>query len=145
MGKVFRQVVSKATNPEYKFTANVENFSLGELAAPILIFGDIASGTCNRAMIISFFGKSSTGLACESRCNLKLTIRPTENERLPVELGFVKQASPIILDQVLATSKLIADAANLITPTDNSTETAHKRRAIKNTIRDLHIGSGMTL
>ncbi|KAH6710774.1 Chloroperoxidase [Leptodontidium sp. 2 PMI_412] len=123
MGKVFRQVVSKATNPEYKFTANVENFSLGELAAPILIFGDIASGTCNRAMIISFF----------------------ENERLPVELGFVKQASPIILDQVLATSKLIADAANLITPTDNSTETAHKRRAIKNTIRDLHIGSGMTL
>lgn len=57
MGKVFRQVVSKSTNPEYKFTATVENFSLGELAAPILIFGDIAAGTCDRAMIISFFGK----------------------------------------------------------------------------------------
>lgn len=67
--------------------------------------------------------------------------RQTENERLPE--GFVKQASPIILDQVLSTSKLIADAANLITPSDNST-TAHKR-SYRNTIRDLHIGTGMTL
>lgn len=57
MGKVFRQVVSKSTNPEYKFTANVENFSLGEMAAPILIFGDIAAGTTPRDQIISFFGK----------------------------------------------------------------------------------------
>ncbi|KAH7409513.1 Chloroperoxidase [Cadophora sp. MPI-SDFR-AT-0126] len=122
MGKIFRQVVSKSTNPEYRFTASVENFSLGEMAAPILIFGDIAAGTCDRAQIISFF----------------------QNERLPTDLGFVKQASPITLDQVLATSKLIANAANLITPTDNSTETAHRRReALK--IRDLHIGSGLTL
>ncbi|KAL2069186.1 hypothetical protein VTL71DRAFT_15524 [Oculimacula yallundae] len=123
MSKVFRQVVSKSTNPEYRFTASVEPFSLGEVAAPILVFGDIASGTCNRAMVVSFF----------------------ENERLPVDLGFVKQASPITLDQVLATSKLIADAANLITPSGNSSGTPHRRHMLKSGIRDLHIGSRLNL
>lgn len=48
-----------------------------------------------------------------------------ENEKLPTDLGWVKQASAISLDQVLATSKLIADAASLQT---NSNSTAARRR-----------------
>lgn len=56
-GKVARQLFSKAHNPDYTFTASVENFSLGELAAPILIFGDIAAGTTPRDQVIFFFGE----------------------------------------------------------------------------------------
>jgi hypothetical protein len=56
-GKVARQLTSKAFNPNYTFTSSIENFSLGELAAPILIFGDIPGGTVNRSMVVYFFGK----------------------------------------------------------------------------------------
>ena len=56
-GKIARQLASKATNPNYTFTASTENFSLGELAAPILIFGDITAGTVNRTLVKYFFRK----------------------------------------------------------------------------------------
>lgn len=57
MSKVGRQVSSKAFNPTYTFTETVENFSLGELAAPILVFGDHATSTVDRAMTEYFFRK----------------------------------------------------------------------------------------
>jgi hypothetical protein len=56
-GKLFRQIVSKSTNPNYTFTTTTEAFSLGEVAAPIIIFGDMAAGTVNRTLIQYFFGK----------------------------------------------------------------------------------------
>lgn len=58
MSKVGQQAYSKSRNPEYTFTAATEPFSLGELAAPILIFGDIDVGTVNKDMVVWFFGKS---------------------------------------------------------------------------------------
>jgi hypothetical protein len=57
-GKIFRQVVSKSTNPEYRFTSTTEAFSLGEVSAPIIIFGDMDAGTVNRSLVQFFFGKS---------------------------------------------------------------------------------------
>ena len=57
--KVFRQVESRAANPNYTFTSSVENFSRGELAAPILVFGDIPAATVPRDMVLYFFGKFS--------------------------------------------------------------------------------------
>jgi hypothetical protein len=56
-GKVARQLASKAFNPNYNFTKSVENFSVGEMAAPILTLGDIPSGTVNRSFAIYLFGK----------------------------------------------------------------------------------------
>lgn len=56
-GKIFRQIESKAFNPNYTFTSTTEAFSLGEVAAPILIFGDIPAGTVNRSLVQFFFGK----------------------------------------------------------------------------------------
>ncbi|KUJ23751.1 Cloroperoxidase [Mollisia scopiformis] len=108
-GKMARQLASKAFNPNYTFTSTTEAFSLGEMGAPILIFGDIPAGTVNKTLVTYFF----------------------ENERLPVELGWTKQASPINLDQVSATSASLSKAASLLT---NSTTSAAARH------RDLHAG-----
>lgn len=56
-GKIFRQVISRADNPEYTFTSTTEAFSLGEVAAPIIVFGDHPSATVDRALVEYFFGK----------------------------------------------------------------------------------------
>lgn len=61
-GKLGRQVRSKADNPDYTFTANTENFSLGEVAAPVIVFGDMETVTVNRSLIEYFFGRSSLKL-----------------------------------------------------------------------------------
>lgn len=58
-GKMARQLNSKAFNPEYSFTSTNEAFSLGEMSAPILIFGDIPAGTVRKDLVVSFFGMSS--------------------------------------------------------------------------------------
>ncbi|EHL03756.1 putative sterigmatocystin biosynthesis peroxidase stcC [Glarea lozoyensis 74030] len=49
--KVFRQVISRSTNPDYSFSASVENFSLGEMAAPFLALGDKTNGLVNRTLV----------------------------------------------------------------------------------------------
>jgi hypothetical protein len=59
-GKMARQLASKAFNSEYSFTSTNEAFSLGEMAAPILIFGDIAAGTVRKDLVLSFFRKSDS-------------------------------------------------------------------------------------
>lgn len=55
--KVFRQLVSRAENENYTFTASTEEFSLGEVAAPIIVFGDTNTGTVERDLVVYFFGK----------------------------------------------------------------------------------------
>ena len=55
--KLARQIDSRAYNPDYTFTATMEQFSLGELAAPIIAFGDSEKGTADRALVEYFFGK----------------------------------------------------------------------------------------
>lgn len=57
-GKVARQVASKAYNPTYTFTSTTEQFSIGEVAAPIVAFGDLDAATVNRTLVEYFFGKS---------------------------------------------------------------------------------------
>lgn len=53
--KIARQVESKSFNPEYRFTQDVENFSLGEMAAPFIAFGDLEEATVNRTLVEYFF------------------------------------------------------------------------------------------
>ncbi|GMG25454.1 unnamed protein product [Aspergillus oryzae] len=55
--KLARQISSKAYNPTYTFTSSMEQFSLGEVAAPIIAFGDIQNGKVNRTLVEYFFGK----------------------------------------------------------------------------------------
>ena len=54
--KIFRQLESRATNPEYKFTETTEEFSLGEVAAPVIAFGSLDSGEVPRDLVVYFFG-----------------------------------------------------------------------------------------
>jgi hypothetical protein len=56
-GKIARQISSKAFNPNYTFTSTNEAFSLGEVAAPIIVFGDLSSATVNRTLVEFFFGE----------------------------------------------------------------------------------------
>lgn len=55
--KLARQVSSKAFNPTYKFTTHTEEFSLGEVAAPVIAFGDLEAVTVPRDLIEYFFSK----------------------------------------------------------------------------------------
>jgi hypothetical protein len=55
--KIYRQLVSRAENAEYTFTASTEEFSLGEVAAPIIAFGNTDAGTVQRDLVVYFFGK----------------------------------------------------------------------------------------
>lgn len=55
--KVARQVASRAFNPNYSFTSTTQEFSLGEVAAPAVAFGDLKTGTVNRTLVEYFFGK----------------------------------------------------------------------------------------
>jgi hypothetical protein len=54
--KLFRQLESRALNPEYKFTAKMDEFSLGEVAAPIIAFGSLETGEVSRTLVAYFFG-----------------------------------------------------------------------------------------
>lgn len=55
--KIYRQLVSRSENEDYTFTASVEEFSLGEVAAPIIAFGDVKAGTVSRELMVYFFGE----------------------------------------------------------------------------------------
>jgi hypothetical protein len=56
-GKIARQLASKSTNLNYTFTSTTEAFSLGEVAAPIIVFGDLPSATVNKSLVDFFFGE----------------------------------------------------------------------------------------
>lgn len=56
-GKLARQIASKSKNPNYTFTATTEQFSLGEVGAPIIVFGDLESATVDKKLVDYFFRK----------------------------------------------------------------------------------------
>ena len=62
--KLFRQLESRAFNPEYRFTSETEQFSLGEVAAPVIAFGNLTTGKVSKALVIYFFGKSGLNQTC---------------------------------------------------------------------------------
>ncbi|CAG8948990.1 hypothetical protein HYFRA_00002118 [Hymenoscyphus fraxineus] len=108
--KIQRQLTSKATNPEYRFTDHIENFSLGEIAAPFLVFGDIKARTVDRDTVISFI----------------------TNEKLPD--GFKPQSTPVTLQQVGDMVMACKNATNLFTKDAGAApapgfNTNHKRSA----------------
>ncbi|EIT75557.1 hypothetical protein BDV35DRAFT_383487 [Aspergillus flavus] len=102
--KLARQISSKAYNPTYTFTSSMEQFSLGEVAAPIIAFGDIQNGKVNRTLVEYFF----------------------ENERLPTELGWSRREEVVSLVDIAGVTQMISNATNLITPSRESR--ASKRR-----------------
>ncbi|XXH01722.1 hypothetical protein Hte_008083 [Hypoxylon texense] len=95
-GKVARQVSSKAFNPNYTFTSTMEQFSLGEVAAPIVAFGDLDAATVNRTLVEYFF----------------------ENERFPTELGWSLRDDVVSLDNIAKLTGIIGNATSLITTSE---------------------------
>ncbi|KAG8408538.1 hypothetical protein J3458_019571 [Metarhizium acridum] len=91
--KLARQVDSRAFNPTYTFTAKTEDFSLGEVAAPVIAFGNIQDATVRRDLVEYFF----------------------VNERLPAELGWARKTELVKLQDILHVSNIIRNATSLIT------------------------------
>ncbi|ESZ93716.1 hypothetical protein SBOR_5901 [Sclerotinia borealis F-4128] len=102
-GKMFRQIVSRSTNPNYTFSATTQQFSLGEMAAPIVAFGDKYVVTANRTLVESWI----------------------ENERLPTELGWRKPVEEILLSDITYVTEVLGNLTSLystviITPNPDS-------------------------
>ncbi|KAK3179855.1 hypothetical protein K4F52_008773 [Lecanicillium sp. MT-2017a] len=102
--KLARQISSKAFNPEYTFTPTNEVFSLGELAAPIIAFGDLNAGTVPRDLVEYFF----------------------VNERFPETLGWTTRKEVVRVQDVLRLSNMIRDATNLLTDSQVSERGARR-------------------
>ncbi|KAI0905342.1 Chloroperoxidase [Ustulina deusta] len=96
--KVARQLSSKAFNPTYVFTVVTEEFSLGEVVAPVIAFGDIDTITVNRTLVEYFF----------------------ENERLPTALGWKKTEQSVSLDTIFLATDTIRNATSLFTEANTS-------------------------
>ncbi|KAI0427933.1 Chloroperoxidase [Xylaria sp. FL1042] len=110
--KVARQLSSKAFNPTYVFTLVTEEFSLGEVVAPVIAFGDTSAITVNRTLVEYFF----------------------ENERLPTSLGWKKTEEVVSLDTILYATGTIRNATSLFTESNASSSSRELRR------RNLHFG-----
>jgi hypothetical protein len=138
--KLARQIDSRAFNPTYTFTATMEQFSLGELAAPIVAFGNSEAGTADRALVEYFFGmlgvgarklywRGGLGFGCWS-------LSFAENERLPTSLGWSKKNETVTLQDILKAVEHIRNATNLITGNIIGAKiSAHGTR-------ELHFGAG---
>ncbi|KAJ8110960.1 heme-thiolate peroxidase [Nemania bipapillata] len=105
--KVARQLTSKAFNPTYVFTLLTEEFSLGEVIAPIIAFGDTDNLTVNRSLVEYFF----------------------ENERLPSELGWKVRSDVVALQDVARMTGALRNATKLTT---DSATTVSKRALGRN-------------
>ena len=129
-GKLFRQIESRASNPNYTFTASTESFSLGEVSAPIVAFGDLESGTVNRTLVEYFFRKSNG--PCYFGWQHETDVLQ-ENERFPTELGWSTRKTPVTQEQIVAISGRMANATNLLSDSNSAQPEAVKAR-------DLHAG-----
>lgn len=89
--KLARQIDSRAFNPSYTFTATMEQFSLGELAAPIIAFGDSEAGTADRALVEYFFGASCLWMRSSGRLLLHIADTFYRRKRAPTHLSRLEQ------------------------------------------------------
>ncbi|KAL4985530.1 Peroxidase, family 2-domain-containing protein [Aspergillus falconensis] len=112
--KLARQITSRAFNPTYTFTDSTENFSLGEVAAPIVAFGDLSKGTVKRELVEYFF----------------------QHERFPTHLGWKTRNQVVQLEDVIKLSGIIGDMTSLITSNGDSGAASHAKVASA----DLHAG-----
>lgn len=100
--KLARQVTSRAYNPDYTFSTTTEEFSLGEVAAPFIVFGTLQDPTVEKNLVTYFF----------------------ENERLPSELGWTKKEAPVTLTDITSVANVLRNATSLFT----GAATPHKIR-----------------
>ncbi|KAI7267204.1 Cloroperoxidase [Hortaea werneckii] len=91
--KLARMLQSKATNPEYRFTNTTESFSIGEILAPFIAFGDAQNATVRRDLTVYFF----------------------EFERLPVELGWRRKDEETPLSAIVDLMEKLSNASSLFT------------------------------
>jgi hypothetical protein len=107
--KLARMLESRAFNPEYTFSSTTEEFSLGEIAAPIIAFGDLEKATVERSLVVYFFGKL---VRRQRRVKANFEI---ENERLPIELGWQRRHETVMLKDILDVVGVIRNATSLLT------------------------------
>jgi hypothetical protein len=128
--KLARQISSRAFNPTYTFTSTNEAFSLGEVAAPIVAFGDIKAGTVQRDLVEYFFGTLSP--VAPFVLNFLLTAGILVNERFPEALGWLTREEVVTVKDIVRLSSMIEQATNLLTDSQSAADGR----------RDVHGGIG---
>ncbi|KAF2137435.1 uncharacterized protein K452DRAFT_353555 [Aplosporella prunicola CBS 121167] len=118
--KLARQVFSRAFNPTYSFTESNEQFSVGEVSAPIVAYGDLHAFTVDRDFVEYWI----------------------ENERFPTELGWKVRDEVVGIMDILRLSKAITDAGNLITGEKAGNGSSKSAAMAVMQRRDLHSGFG---
>jgi hypothetical protein len=115
--KLARQVTSKAFNPTYVFTSTTEEFSLGEVAAPVIAFGGLDQVTVNKSLVEYFFSTWPSLYLTIWLSILCLTVsaRALGNERLPTTLGWRKKEEVVGLQDILHVTQAIRNATSLTT------------------------------
>ncbi|POS77613.1 hypothetical protein DHEL01_v204005 [Diaporthe helianthi] len=91
--KLARQITSRAYNPDYIFTKTTEEFSLGEVAAPFIVFGSLQNPTVEKKLVTYFF----------------------EHERLPTELGWTKKEAEVTLANIIDVTNVLRNVTSLFT------------------------------
>jgi hypothetical protein len=132
--KIFRQVQSRSMNPNYTFSASTEEFSLGEVIAPIIAFGSIEDATVKRTLMEYFFGESKRVRFRVFGVGRRACANSTEeNERLPTELGWSKKEDEITIMEIVGLTGVMRKATNLLTGGNATESSSHGKR-------DLHSG-----
>lgn len=134
--KLARMLQSKATNPEYRFTNTTESFSIGEILAPFIAFGDAENATVRRDLTVYFFGTSSPRES--QRILNRFPNDILEHERLPVELGWKRKEEETPLSAILNLMETLNNASSLFT---GKSPLLGKREVASDRI-DLHAASG---
>lgn len=101
----------QASNPEYNFSSSVENFSIGEILAPFVVFGDRDAVEVNRTWVEFFFGMFSFPNGNMGRVSNFVA----EHERLPTSFGWKPQEKMVNLEDITELMGVFFNATNLIT------------------------------
>ena len=82
-----------------------DQFSVGEILAPTVAFGNLTAATVPRDLVVYFF----------------------EHERLPTKLGWTRKTESITLEVILRLSAIFGSSSSLLTVDSNAT-IAHIKR-----------------
>lgn len=103
---------------------------MGEVAAPIVAFGDIKAGTVQRDLVEYFFGTLSP--VAPFVLNFLLTAGILVNERFPEALGWLTREEVVTVKDIVRLSSMIEQATNLLTDSQSAADGR----------RDVHGGIG---
>lgn len=105
--RMSRIQTSNLTNPTFGFTNIGKQFSVGESAAYLIVLGNKTTRTVNRTVVEYLFGKQPRRNRTRQ---LLIFSPPTEQERLPTEVGWTRPTEPLSANDLFTVMQEITNA-----------------------------------